>query len=286
MRWFLGLLSLFFFISLSAVAETSLWRVSKGANELYIGGTVHVLSASDYPLPKAYDVAFNKATKLVFETDTEATQDPAFGQSLMSRMMYTDGRSLKDELSRETYQKFEAFSVARGLPMAMFQQMRPPLAVLTLMIVELQRLGIAEAGVDAYYYQRAKAENKIIGQLETPQQQLEFIVNLGKGREDDFVSYSLKDMQELGVVMGDLVSAWRSGDTNKMVSLALTEMRRDFPGIYQQLLVSRNHNWLPKIEKMINDPGTELVLVGALHLVGDDGVLQLLRNKGYKLEQQ
>ena len=94
MRWFLGLLSLFFFISLSAVAETSLWRVSKGANELYIGGTVHVLSASDYPLPKAYDVAFNKATKLVFETDTEATQDPAFGQSLMSRMMYTDGRSM------------------------------------------------------------------------------------------------------------------------------------------------------------------------------------------------
>ena len=285
MRWLLVSTSLFFFCSQWVLAETFLWRVSKGTNELYIGGTVHVLSASDYPLPAAYDVAFNNSSTVVFETDSEATETPAFGQALLSRMMYNDGRSLKDDLSRETYQQFEKFSIARGLPMAMFQQMRPTMAVLTLMVMELQRLGISETGVDAYYYQRAKEAKKTIEQLETPEEQLEFIVNLGKGREDDFVSYSLKDMQQLDTVMGELVSAWRKGDTAGMAALSLIEMRRDFPKIYQQLLVSRNQNWLPRIEAMINNPGTELVLVGALHLVGDEGILRMLRDRGYRLEQ-
>ena len=87
-------------------------------------------------------------------------------------------------------------------------------------------------------------------------------------------------------VMHDLTAAWRNGDQDKMASLALVSMRQEFPDIYQQLLVTRNNNWLPQIESMLNDPGTELVLVGALHLVGKDGVLQRLRERGYHIEQR
>jgi len=67
--------------------------------------------------------------------------------------------------------------------------------------------------------------------------------------------------------------------------LSLASMRQDFPQIYQQLLVERNQNWLPLIESMLNDPGTEMILVGALHLVGTEGVLHALREKGYRIEQ-
>ncbi|MBN4079111.1 TraB/GumN family protein [Beggiatoa alba] len=283
MRWFILLL---FLCSSQSFAETSLWRVSNGAHELYIGGTIHVLRASDYPLPSAFDDAFKKATRLVFETDIAATEDPAFGQRLLQRTTYSDGRSLKDGLSRETYRQLEAFCTARGLPIVIFQKMRPPMVVLTLMVLELQRLGISGTGVDRHYFQRAVAANKKIGQLETVTEQLDFMANLGKGREDDFVSYSLRDMQQLETVMDELISAWRTGDLDKMAVIALEEMRRNFPGIYQQLLVNRNHNWLPRIETMLSDPGIELILVGALHLVGDDGVLQLLRERGYRIEQQ
>jgi len=282
MRWFLVLVVLY---SSQSFSETSLWRVSKGTNQLFIGGTVHVLRQTDYPLPAAFDKAFNKSSKLIFETDIAATEDPAFGQQMMQRLMYSDGRQLKDGLSSEMYRELEKFCTERGVPIIMFQQMRPPAAVLTLMMLELQRLGISTAGVDSHFYQRAQAEHKAVGELETAAEQLEFLAKLGEGREDDFVRYSLKDMQKLESVMRELTQAWRKGDQAKMASLSLDEMRKEFPGIYQQLLVDRNKNWLPRLESMLKDPDTEMVLVGALHLVGDDGVLQMLRKRGYQIEQ-
>ncbi|MDT8384760.1 MAG: TraB/GumN family protein [Gammaproteobacteria bacterium] len=282
MRW------LFLFVMLcssAAFAETSLWRVSKGDHSLFIGGTIHVLRETDYPLPAAFDKAFAAATTLIFETDVAATEDPVFAQQMMQRLMYTDGRSLQDGLSPAVYRQLEKFCAERGVPIVMFQQMRPPAAALTLMMMELQRLGISNAGVDSHYYQRAQAEHKIIGELETPAEQLEFLAGLGEGREDDFVRYSLKDMQQLETVMRDLTEAWRTGDQAKMAQLSLDELRREFPLIYRQLLVERNNNWVPRIEALLNDPATELVLVGALHLVGNEGVLALLRQRGYKIEQ-
>lgn len=282
MRW------LFLFVMLcssSAYAETSLWRVSKGANSLFIGGTIHVLRETDYPLPAAFDKAFDAATTLIFETDVAATEDPAFAQQMMQHLMYQDGKSLQDGLSPAVYRQLEEFCAARGVPIIMFQQMRPPAAALSLMMLELQRLGISNAGVDSHYFRRAQAENKIIAELETPAEQLAFLAGLGEGREDDFVRYSLNDMQQLETVMRDLTAAWRTGDQAQMARLSLDEMRREFPLIYRQLLADRNKKWVPRIEAMLNNPATELVLVGALHLVGSDGVLALLRARGYTIEQ-
>lgn len=282
MRWCLLLLVLY---ATQAVAETSLWRVSKGSHALFIGGTIHVLSKSDYPLPAAFDAAYEKAATLVFETDIGGSQDPAFAQAMMQRMMLLDGRSLKDVLRPDIYQQLEAFTSARGMPLVMLEKMRPAMVVLTLTFMELQRLGMADTGVDSYYFQRAVADKKRLGQLESNAEQLDFIANMGKGRENDFVAYSLRDLQKMESVMRDLKSAWRSGDTKAMAALSMASMRRDFPRIYQQLLVDRNQNWLPKIEAMLQDPEVELILVGALHLVGEEGVLQLLRDRGYHIEQ-
>lgn len=282
MRWYLILVVLY---ATQSVAETSLWRVSKGANELFIGGTIHVLSKSDYPLPAAFDKAYKKSSKLVFETDIGASQDPAFAQAMMQRMMLTDGKTLKDVLRPDVYAQLEKFSAERGMPMMLLEGMKPAMAVLTLTFMELQRMGMTDTGVDGHYYQRAKTDNKIIGKLESKAEQLEFLATMGEGRENDFVVYSLRDLQEIESVMADLKSAWRSGDSQKMATLSMDSMRRDFPKIYQQLLVDRNQNWLPKIEAMLRDPGTELVLVGALHLVGEEGVLRLLRDKGYQIEE-
>ena len=282
MRWCLIVLVLYV---PQSFAETSLWRVSKDSHVLFIGGTVHVLSKDDYPLPAAFDVAYKEASKLVFETDIAGSQDPAFTQAMMQRMIFQNGRSLKDVLRPDIYQQLEEFSSAHGMPLAMLEKMRPAMVVLTLTFMELQRLGMADTGVDSYYFQRATADKKRLGQLESNAEQLDFIANMGKGRENDFVSYSLRDLQKIETVMRDIKSAWRSGDTKAMVALSMDSMRRDFPGIYQQLLVDRNQNWLPKIEAMLQDPGVELILVGALHLVGEEGVLQLLRERGYQIEQ-
>jgi uncharacterized protein len=282
MRWCLILCVLY---STAGFAETSLWRISKGTNELFLGGTIHVLSKTDYPLPAAFDEAYKKSSKLVFETDIGASQNPANAQAMMQRMMFTGDQSLQTALRPDVYAQLERYSSSRGMPMMLLEKMRPAMVILTLTFMELQRMGMTDAGVDSHYYQRARVDNKVIGQLETYSEQLDFIASMGKGREDDFVLYSLKDLQNVESIMADLKSAWRSGNQQEMASLSLLSMRRDFPRIYQQLLVERNQNWLPKIEAMLNDSATELVLVGALHLVGEEGVLQFLRNKGYRIEQ-
>ncbi len=282
MRWCLILMVLY---AAPGFAETSLWRISKGANELFMGGTIHVLSKTDYPLPAAFDAAYKKSAKLVFETDIDASQAPTFAQAMLQRMMLPDDRTLKDTLRPDVYAQLEKFGTARGIPMMMLEKMRPAMAVITLTFMELQRLGMADEGVDNYYYQRAKTDKKTLGHLESNEQQLDFMTNMGKRRENDFVLYSLKDLQDIAYIMQSLKSAWRNGDSAEMEALSLVSMRQDFPQIYQQLLVERNQHWLPRIESMLNDPGTEMVLVGALHLVGEDGVLHALREKGYRIEQ-
>ncbi|HEC20101.1 MAG TPA: TraB/GumN family protein [Gammaproteobacteria bacterium] len=282
MRWFIVILALY---ASQVFAETSLWRVSDGANVLFLGGTIHVLSKDDYPLPAAFDKAYAQSGKLVFETDVGASQDPAFAQAMMQRMMFTDGNSLKTVLRADVYQQLQAFGAERGLPMQMLERMRPPLAVLTLTFMELQRMGMAGAGVDSYYFHKAQADKKSLGMLETTAEQLDFLVNMGRGRENDFVSYSLRDLRKLAQVMRDMKSAWRDGKPDALAALGMDTMRKDFPAIYQQLLVQRNRNWVPKIDAMLHDPGTELVLVGALHLVGEEGVLAALRAKGYRIQQ-
>ncbi len=282
MRWCLLLITLY---TTQGLAETSLWRVSNGTNALFIGGTVHVLSKTDYPLPAAFDAAYKESSKLVFETDVGASENPAFAQTMLQRMMFTDEKNLKGVLRSDVYAQLEKFGAARGVPMAMLEKMRPVMAIMTLTFMELQRLGMADTGVDSYFYQRAQTDKKMLGYLESNEQQLDFITNMGKGRENDFVLYSLKDLENVEDIMQELKAAWRSGDNDELAALSLASMRQDFPQIYQQLLVERNQNWLPLIESMLSDPGTEMILVGALHLVGKEGVLHALREKGYRIEQ-
>ena len=282
MRWCLLLITLY---TTQGLAETSLWRVSNGTNALFIGGTVHVLSKTDYPLPAAFDAAYKESSKLVFETDIGASENPAFAQTMLQRMMFTDEKNLKGVLRSDVYAQLEKFGAARGVPMAMLEKMRPVMAIMTLTFMELQRLGMADTGVDSYFYQRAQTDKKMLGYLESNEQQLDFITNMGKGRENDFVLYSLKDLNNVEEIMQKLKAAWRSGDNDELAALSLASMRQDFPQIYQQLLVERNQNWLPLIESMLSDPGTEMILVGALHLVGKEGVLHALREKGYRIEQ-
>ena len=79
--------------------------------------------------------------------------------------------------------------------------------------------------------------------------------------------------------------AWRSGDLEALEELAGTPLREQFPRVYQSLLVARNNAWMPQIESMAGSPEIELVLVGALHLAGEDGLLAQLARRGYLIRQ-
>ncbi len=271
-------------LPLLASAQTSLWRVSDGRHSLLIGGTVHALGEADYPLPAAFDRAYAEAARLVFETDMAAIEDPAFQRDMAERLSYGEGRQLRDDLRAETYRELQAWCEAHGIPMSLVDHLRPPMVSLVVMMDELQRLGIAGQGVEEYFYRRAQADGKALSALETPRQQLAFIASMGCGQEDALIRNSLRDARDAAGMMGRLKAAWRAGDAAALARLGIAPLRREHPGLYRELLVRRNQAWLGSLRAFLDTPETELVLVGALHLVGEDGLLALLRRHGYRVE--
>lgn len=266
-------------------SDTSLWRVSNGANEIYIGGTIHLLGRSDYPLPEEFDRAFREADKLILEADLSALSRPEVQMEMLRRLQYSDGTTLRDVLEAETFAELGRFCSDSGIPIESMLNLKPPMVAISLMMIELQRLGLAEAGVDHFFDAKARAEGKAIDALETLETQLKVLENMGQGKENELISSTLKDVQMLPEIMGDLKNAWFTGDLDALEEVGIAPMRAEFPELYRAMLVDRNNVWLTKITEMLATPERELVLVGALHLAGREGIVAQLRERGYTVER-
>ncbi len=274
----------FFLLSLSAHAGSPVWKVSQGEHHLYVGGTIHILGKSDYPLPQAFDRAYDNAHTLVFETDIQKSQDPEFSKTFLKKMVYPDNRNLKQLLLADTFQDLRTYTADRGIQVESMLQFKPGLVLLTLTLVEVERMGLAGAGVDEFYFSKAAKGGKGMLHLESLEEQISFLENLGKGDEDQVIAYILKDLETLPRQLTHIKNAWRTGDTPALEQVVLAPLKRDFPQLYHSLFVQRNLHWLPRIEAMIATPGVEFVLVGAAHLAGDQGLLALLKARGFTLE--
>ncbi len=266
-------------------SETSLWQISKNGNELYLGGTIHVLKKEDYPLPVEFAKAFKKSDILVFETDIEKAKSPEFAQKMVQMFTYPPGKSIKEAIDRKTFSKLKKHLTERNIPIDLFLHYKPSMIVLMLTVIELQKMGMVDIGVDEYFYKKAKQAGKETTYFETTDEQLKFLLVMGNGNENEMIMSTINDMNKMETMMAVIRSAWLKGDENKMAEMTLADMIRDYPDMYQTLLVKRNNNWMPHIERMMNDKKVEMVLVGALHLVGKDGLLQQLRSKGYSVKQ-
>jgi len=267
-----------------AQAQTSVWKISKNSNELYLAGSIHVLKESDYPLPEEFDLAFENAEKLVFEADVSQLNNPQMAQVIMQNAMLEDNKTLQDVLNEEVYKALEAEANKMSMPLASLSRFKPGMVVVTMTGIKLQQLGITATGVDQHFIDKANEAEKELGYLETIEEQLEIIMNMGKGKENEFVMYSIEDMESMSTEMDKLVKSWREG-TSELMTEQLTEMEAEYPELYQRIMVDRNNNWMPQIETFLSDKSVEFVVVGSLHLHGEDGLLQQLVAKGYKIQQ-
>ena len=275
------------FCSLQSQAKTSVWQLTDGKNTVYIGGTVHLLSEKDHPLPAAYERAYKAADTLVFETDMAAMQTPAYQAQLMGALTNKDGRSLQSQLSPETLASLTQFFQSRGMDVAGFSMFTPSGVAMMISIIELQRMGLEpQWGVDVQYSARAERDNKTQAQLETPEQQIAFITAIGDDDPNATLNYTLADLNKMQSYMADMLRAWREGDMPLMEKLALVEMREKVPAMHKVLVLERNQRWLPQIKAMLADAQkNEFVLVGALHLAGPEGLIEQLRKSGYTVTQ-
>lgn len=271
--------------STGSIAQTSVWQVSKGDNKIYLAGTIHLLRQQDYPLPAAFEQAFDDSQRLFFETDIGAMSDMGLQQRMLQQLTYQDGRTLSAVLSEEAYTALSEYAAGSGIPLGMLQTFKPGLLISTLSVMEFQKLGFTPQGVDAYFFSKAVGEGKTRGELESIDQQIAMLARMGEGYESDFVLYSIRDFAELGDAIESMVQAWREGNTDLLHSEFVEPMLTETPDLYDSILVARNNDWMPAIEAMFDTEGTEFVLVGVAHLVGEHGLISLLQSKGYDVTQ-
>ena len=275
-----------FLLSLSqARADTSVWSVRSGDNVIYLGGTVHLLRPADYPLPGEFEEAYQASSELYFETDIASMSDLSVQAQMLQQLTYGDDKSLSSILSDEAYAALSIYTATAGLPIAMLNKFKPGLLISTLQILVFQSMGFTPQGVDAFFHTRAVGDGKAEGQLETVQEQIGFIAAMGEGNESEFILLSLKDLAETGDVMEGMIGAWRSGDAEGLSELFVEDMKVEAPALYDTLLLQRNLKWVPQIDSMLQDADTEFFLVGAAHIVGENGLLDLLSQKGYEINQ-
>jgi uncharacterized protein YbaP (TraB family) len=272
-------------LALPAAAETSLWVVKAEKSTTYLGGTIHLLRPADFPLPPEFDAAYAAAKTVVFEADPGRLTSPEILQKIASGAVYPPGMSLEKALKPETYELLRSYCRESGIPVEALAPLKPGMVFLTLLSVELQKLGVTEQGVDYAYFERAVTDGKAVGELETAEQQVEFILALGEEDPDRFIRQSLDDIEKSRGQFEPLLKAWRAGDGATLERELLADTRRDYPELYRTLFLQRNAAWLPQLEAYIRTPETELVLVGVAHLVGADGLLETLRRRGYAVEQ-
>lgn len=279
------LLAATFLASSISVKAASVWKVTAGANTVYFGGTVHILKAENLPLPSEYETAYAASDKLVFETDINGLKTMAFQQNLMSKVMLTDGTTLQTRLSSDTYTALKAYLDAKGMPIEPLHMLKPSFVALTITMLEYQMNGFNQEGVDAIYAAKAETDGKQVDWFESVDEQIEFIVNLGGDDDNAMIKYTLEELHTLPIIIDDMLSAWLAGDLDKLNRTLVEDMASSSPKIYQDLLVTRNNNWMPKIMTMLQDAPTEFILVGAGHLAGKDSLFAKLEAQGYKIEK-
>ena len=177
-------------LSSNLLAESSVWKISSDKHSLYLGGTCHVLRPSDYPLPKEFDEAFENSDLLVLETDMVAMANPDLQVQLLLKGQLPDNKTLKDVLSEDSYNSITAWAKELGFPLFSINRLRPTLVIVSLLSLEFQRMGISSTGVDQYYSDRAVADGKKMDHFETPEEQIDFILNMVPGKEDELVAQS------------------------------------------------------------------------------------------------
>ena len=271
----------------TAQTRSFLWKASKGSGVVYLLGSVHLLSKDFYPLNPALEAAYKDSGLLVEEVDMgEMLGTTGASLQMLARGMLPAGQTLDKVITAPTLALVGKKAADLGIPMAPLQLLKPWMAAVTLEAMEWQKAGFeAELGLDLHFYNSAKTDNKPVQGLETVDYQLSIFDDMTLEQQDHMLSETLKELDTEQANLLTMASAWKSGDMTEMERIVLPDMKND-PLMYQRLLVARNNNWLPKIEALFLRPQPSLVVVGAAHLIGPDGLLASLKARGYAIEQQ
>jgi uncharacterized protein YbaP (TraB family) len=265
-----------------------LWKVSDKDNTIYLLGSFHLLKPADYPLAPSTDAAFRDAEQVVFELSPAEMADPAAGVRMAKMAERSDGRTLQESLPAATWQALQAYAATRNMPIDHYQGMDTWFLSLVISLTEMQLLGLdTELGLDKHFADRAVKAGKATRGLETFDQQIALFEGMSADEQRQALQDALEDAAEMRTEIERMHALWRAGDAEGLFEETGAELKAKYPGVYKRLNSDRNRAWLPRLRAMLDTPGSDdtLVVVGAMHLLGEDGVVELLRAKGYRVER-
>lgn len=270
-----------------------LWKVSDAESAVYLLGSFHLLKPDDYPLSTDVNDAFAAAPKVIFELPPEEMNSPQLGLQMMQAAVRTDGTTLDSELPATTIEKLKAWQTANsvglqtaGLGPERMQMFEPWFVGLIISLTDMGKQGFdPKLGLDQHFIDAAAHAGKPTSGFESGAQQIALLDGMGKDEQLQFIDEALS--QTADGELDKLHDEWRNGDVTAIWNDMATDMRSRYPELYQHINVERNDAWVPKIERLLAAPGTDdtLVVVGALHLLGGDGVVEKLRAKGFAVER-
>ena len=282
LRWLLalGLLG-----SLSAQAASPVWAVRGAHNVVYLAGSIHMLPANDAELPPGFARAYAESSKLVMELDL-ARFDPMEALAWMTdHGTLPAGTTLRGVLGEPRYGRVSAAAASLGMPMTGLDSLAPWVVGIEITDLAYEHEGFdPEQGVEEQLVRRAQADRKPTAGLETLPEELGSLSSLSSADQVRMLDQTVGELKDLKSEMGEVTSAWRNGDAARLAALLSIEYRA-FPSLYRPLVTDRNRRWIPQVEELLRSSDNSLVVVGALHLVGEGGLLELLRSKGYTITQ-
>jgi len=269
-----------------ASAADLLWRVEGGAGTAYLAGSVHLLPPEAYPLPASFEQAYRRADRLVFETDMGALNNPATQMQLLSAATLPAGQTLSERLPADLRKRLESRLKEGNMPLALVDGFRPWFAAVMLEMTLFMNSGYRpDLGLDQHFYDRAHADGKPIESLEPIAGHLEILTGMTEAEQQNFLAATLAELERLEDAPAQLFELWRQGDVKGLEALML-DSRQRYPGFHERLIASRNRQWVKRIRSMLAEGDVVMVVVGAIHLIGEDGLPARLRAAGFPAVQQ
>lgn len=266
-------------------SKATLWKVQGDHNRVYLLGSIHVLSKQAYPLKPALDRAFDDAKKVVFEIDLSRFTQQSFKKEFRRTAFYPPGQSLVKKLTPQTIELLNSLLPLYGLSLKKVARLKPWFLAETLSSRTLEMSGFSDRlGVDLYFYRKAKAVGKPVLGLETLRDQAEIFDRFDDKQNEQYLLSTLSGLPAYAEMIRQLVNAWKDGDVQSLDRILNQDKRTD-PVTHYVLFSRRNAKWLPEIERFAHQDDNCLIIVGAGHLVGEDGVVAQLRHAGYSVQQ-
>ncbi|MDH5387138.1 MAG: TraB/GumN family protein [Gammaproteobacteria bacterium] len=264
------------------------WRVDSAQTTVYLLGSIHFADESFYPLRTEIERAFEESKTLVVEIDESVPGTAEKFQGLMQNEgMYSGDERLKDHLSEKTYQALQVHLKELGIPSDLIEKQKPGMVVLTIAAIQAQQTGLKpDMGIDLHFMSKLNSHKKILA-LETVEEQLRIFLEIEDA--DLLLQDSLHSLETVKEEMKELTRAWKQGDEKAMYKMLFEDLANEnvaITDLYERLYFQRNIKMTRSIKSYLKQNEKYFVVVGAGHLIGDKGIVQLLKNAGFRITRQ